>query len=304
MENALVTYSPEDQKLIDELRQENKQMTQISFDTIKLKDSEKEVMGSDGNPLVRGNYYIESYDAAKREKTYRDIGSNPEVVILHRCYTYSWYKEGAGLMAWTSDIQELSEFGFVTLFSKRSGEMKVEFQGRYKPDFKNYIDTTYVSKDIDGNVKKLMDFQCLLYVHFEGAVYRMFVSRASMAGIAPGENTGDFKNPQPGSLKLFENSTRSQEMGGLPEWKCRLGSIFMKDMERPFYLRTFENIGPNDKLPTMLADIRTVRSHSMESDTKLRKQLPAPETKKPEEALPDFEVIDYQPSINPTDLPF
>jgi hypothetical protein len=192
-------------------------------------------------------------------------------VILHRCYTYSYYKEGEGLMAWTSDIQDLSEYGYVTLFSKKNGNASIEFQGRYKPDFKQYITTHYTVQDPKyGGLKSLMKFQTLLYVLFEGKVHRMFVSNASAAGIPQGEKAPSFKDPQPGSLISFIETTRGTEMeGALCEFDCRLGAVFRDEMEQPFYIRTFENAGPNPKLSEALGELRKLNA-AIERDQRAR----------------------------------
>lgn len=261
---ALSTLSPEQQKTLAAARQANSRATPVSFDSIKLKDSEKKVLDADGKPLPRGEYYIESYDHAKKEKSYRHIGANPEIVILHQCWTYSWYKEGEGLMAWTSDIQELNEFGHVTLFSKKNGKMGIEFQGPYKPNFKQHMERNYIAADGE----KLLKFQTLLYVLFEGSVYRMFVTNASAAGIPMGEKAPDFSRAQPGSLKAFIETTRGVETGGLPEFICRLGAVFRDEMEQPFYIRTFENAGrtPANVLATALDELTKLATTVMKDN--------------------------------------
>ena len=308
--SALASLSEADRNTLAAARQQNSRPQAVSYDSIKLKDSEKEVLDVDGNALPRGEWYIESYDSAKREKSYRCIGANPEIVILHRCYTYSWYKDGEGLMAWTSDIQDLSEYGHVTLFAKKDGKVSIEFQGRYKPDFKAYMDKNYVVADPKtGKPSKLLQFQNLLYVFFEGNVYRLFVSNASAAGIAEGEKAPDFKNAQDGSLIKFIETTRGAEMdGALCEWVCKLGAVFRKEMTQPFYIRTFENAGPNAKLSECLAELRKL-SAVIEKDNRDRvetlgiQQL-ADETKVVLEVSPFATEIEYKPSVDVESLPF
>src|SRR4051812_43494230 len=95
--NTSAALSPDDLATLQAARKMNSKAQPVSYDSIKLKDRENEVLGSDGQPLVRGDYFIESYDQSAKKKSFRDVGPNPEVVILHRCYTYSWYKEGEGL---------------------------------------------------------------------------------------------------------------------------------------------------------------------------------------------------------------
>ena len=290
--------SPADQKTLADARKINARPNPVSFDTIKFKDSEKEVPG-----LIRGNFYIESYNSEKKEKTFRDIGPEPEIVVIHRCYTYSWYKEGEGLMAWTSDIQQLNEFGTVTLYARKDGKVTTVFQGPYKPDFQAFKSANYTSV-VDGNSVNLLTFQNLLYVLFEGTVYRMFVSNASAAGIAPGGKAPDFKKPQEGCLINYINSTRGEQMdGALCESVCKLGAVFRKEMERPFYIRTFTNVGqtPMETLSVALAELRKISAAWREEPKNERSygdhlaeenptaiEIPSP----------------YASAIRPEDLPF
>ena len=305
--SALASLSEADKQTLAAARQQNSRPTPVSYDSIKLKDSEKKVLDVNGQPLPRGQYYIESYDSAKREKSYRCIGANPEIVILHRCYTYSWYKDGEGLMAWTSDIQDLFD-GKVTLYSKKNGQAFVEFQGPYKPDFKAHMEKNYTSVDPKTNkTEKLLQFQNLLYVLFEGSVYRMFVTNASAAGIAQGEKAPDFKNPQPGSLLSFIETTRGEQMSGaLCEWVCRLGQVFRDEMEQPFYVRTFENAGRNPNLSESLAELRklavTVRKDEREREEAMKIQELAEETNNGALEVPFAD--EHKPSVTVEDLPF
>jgi len=242
--------SSEDAAFLKQARQMNMPPPAPLYDTIKFKDSEKKIEG-----LKRGNYFIESYDGEK--KTYRDIGPNPEIVILHRVYTYSYYKEGEGLKAWTNDIQGFSENDYVQLYSKKTGMKDPEFSGTYK-QFKMYAAQNYTAHGVDGTAEKLLSFQNLLYVLFEGTVYRMFVSNASTAGIAPGERGGDFKNPQPLSLLHFIETTREKPGKAMCEYVCKLGSYFKDDVEQPFYIRTFENVGDNPDTPTVVPMVKKI----------------------------------------------
>lgn len=257
MQNAegKALMSPEDMSYLKQARQMNMKPIVSIYDTIKLKDSEKRIEG-----LTRGNYFIESYDGEK--KTYRDIGPNPEIVILHRCYTYSYYKEGEGLKAWTSDIQGFSDTDFVQLYSKKSGMRDPEFIGTYK-QFKLYVAQHYVVRSGEADEEKLLTFQNLLYVLFEERVHRMFVSNASTAGIAPGERGGDFKNPQPLSLLHFIETTREKAGSAMCEYVCKLGSYFKDDVEQPFYIRTFENIGGNPDLNNAVLHLKKILIEAM-----------------------------------------
>jgi hypothetical protein len=54
---------------------------------------------------------------------------------------------------------------------KKGGKMAVEFEGPYKPDFKAHMEQHYVVTDpASGKPQKLLQFQNLLYVLFEGKV--------------------------------------------------------------------------------------------------------------------------------------
>jgi hypothetical protein len=159
-----------------------------------------------------------------------------------------------GLVAWTSDIQGFTDQDRVVLFSKKTGKSAVEFDGYY-PEFKQYAAAHYVSKGLKE--RKLLQFQNLLYVLFEGKVYRMFVSNASAAGIPKGEKGPSFRDPQPGSLLSFIETTRGSEMeGALCEHVCRLGAHFKDDAEQPYHIGIFENVGPNEKLPEAVGQLK------------------------------------------------
>jgi hypothetical protein len=241
METALLT--PADAEALKAARSLNSRPTVPNIPSIKLKNSEKKVEG-----LTRGNYFIEDYDG--ENKTFRDIGPNPVVHILHRCYTYSYYDEDASqLVAWTSEIDGFTEYDpTVYLYSKRDGKASVEFCGNY-PSVKQYMLANY-SVTKGEKQKSLMKFQNCLYVLFEGKPYRMFVSNAGAAGIAEGAKGPDFKHPQKESLQNFIDTTRGIEMeAALLEFDCQLGSRFIEDAEQPYYIMTFTNAGPNEKIP-------------------------------------------------------
>lgn len=233
--------SPADVQFLEKSRKVNSRPTVPNIPSIKLKNSEKKVEG-----LTRGYYFTETYE--NEEKKTRDIGPNPVVSILHRCYTYSYYDDDKDmLIAWTSEIEGFDSLDpTVYLYSKKGDKAVVEYRGPY-PVVKKYMKENYSIQKGDKQ-KSLMKFQNCLYVLFEGKVYRMFVSNAGAAGIAEGAKGPDFKDIQPKSLTDFIDSTRGAEMAALYEFNCKLGSRFIDDAEQPYHIMTFENIGPNEKI--------------------------------------------------------
>lgn len=251
MTSALL--SPADQQALQEARQLSTRPTVPNMPSIKLKGSEKKVEG-----LTRGNYYIETYE--NEEKKVRDIGPNPVVTILHRCYTYSYYDEDAKqLVAWTSEIDDFGSGEEVYIFWKKSGKAAAEFRGSFK-EFKAYKEQHYTT-EVKNKRKSLLKFQNCLYVLFDGQVCRLFVKNTGVCGVAPGTNIPDFDNVQPHSLEDFIASTRGMEMeAALLEFSCQLGSKFIEDAEQPFYIMTFKNAGPNEKLPETMPKFRQLRT--------------------------------------------
>ncbi len=293
----------EDEAVLAELRKMNEKQEFVKYDTIKLKNSEKKVEG-----LTRGHYFIESYDGSKPDgerKTFRDIGANPQIVILSRAYTYSESSTEDGLLAFTTDIGSFDANQYVQLFSKKNseGKMTLEFSGVW-PQFKAYMADHYVTVK-NGKSEKMLTFQNLLYVLFEGKVYRMFVSNASAAGVAEGALGGDFKNPQPLSLLAYIASTQQQTGSALCDYVCELGSTFKDDVEIPYYIRQFKNVG-RTPTPTLIAAARATKSILMDA---MKQQKDIAEKKAIVslglEMNQDTTVIDYdQDRIKASDLPF
>lgn len=242
MSTALTT--PQQQQALAAMRAANAKPTVSSMPEIKFKQTDTEVQG-----LTKGHYYLKTFE--NEEVKVRDIGPNPEVVILHRAYTYSYYDEQAEtLRAWTSDIDRFDDLTYAYLFEKDDkGTVRIIAEGSY-PALKKSIKSPKYQVMKGDTVKNLMKFTNVLYVIFEGQVCRMFVSVASSVGIAAGEKSPNFDQPQPLSLEDFVQTTRGIETQGLGEFVCKLGSIYKKDVTQPYYLLTFENIGPNGDLST------------------------------------------------------
>ncbi len=246
---------PHQQAALAKMRKANAKPQISAMPEIKFKQSDKE-MGD----LSKGNYYLKTFE--NETVKMKDIGPNPEIVILHRAYTYSYYDEDAEtLRAWTSDIDSFDDFGTVYLFEKLpDGKVRIEKEGSYQA-VKPSIKSPKYQMTKGEKVKNLMKFQSVLYVLYEGIVCRMFVSNASAVGIKEGEKFPDFDNPQLLSLEHFVSTTRGEEVSALSEFVCKLGSIYKKDSTVPYYILTFENVGRNedialavDTYPKLMAD--------------------------------------------------
>ena len=107
MADTTTTLALPQQTALQKMRQANSKPSISAMPEIKFKQSDKE-MGD----LSKGSYYLKTFEN-ETVKT-RDIGPNPEIVILHRAYTYSYYDEDAEtLRAWTSDIDSFDDLSYV-----------------------------------------------------------------------------------------------------------------------------------------------------------------------------------------------
>lgn len=295
----------EDRAALMEARQENAPQIQFGkkYDTIKLKDSEQKVEG-----LVRGQYFVESYDPnapKEQRKNFRNIGTNPHIIILCEYSTYS-YNNGESLVSWTTDIRPFAdESDYVALFSQRTGKLEVE-RVLNVPDMRKYMERVYVARSETDEEKKLMRYQTILYVLFEGKVHRMFVSNASKAGVAPGAKGGDFSNPQPNSLIHFINTTKQQNGGALLEHVCQLGAWFKDDVTQPYWIRTFENVGMNkDDLVTAVRERKAIVFDHMQEQKMLVERKSIKELGEERGGFIEVEPINKHPNeIKAEDLPF
>lgn len=239
----MTAYTPEQQALLNRARNENVQIVPPRIREIKI-------AGKDLENVQAGHYFIQDYDTEAKKKVLRDIGTNPQIIILKKAATYSYYSDKLErLIAWTSDINGYTEFDPVILFKNDGKNRFVEFKGNYK-EFKTYAEKNYtILNPIEEKVDKLLKFKTVLYVQYEGETYRMFVSNPGVAGIAEGATTADFKKPQLLSLThyLDQVADLSGDSQGAAcfEAICQLGSTFIEDSKIPFYVMQFTCVGPN-----------------------------------------------------------
>ncbi len=236
-----------------------------------------------------GEYFIERRNGDESEVT--PIGKEPAITILYRTYTYSYFTKADGLIAWTSDIHGFTQMDDVTLFVRKGDKIEIAFEGDYR-SFKTFMDEKYTTSDpVTGKKQKLLKFKTVLYVEYEGEVYKMFVSNASNAGVDL-EGNPSFDNPQPKSLQTFMDSCWKQKRVSY-EFKLVLGSAYV-ETSKPFYIMTFAVLSENDvdSLKRAIAKSRDVQKSIMVLDA-ARKNV------KPEAAQT---VV--KPGINPEDLPF
>jgi hypothetical protein len=252
--------------------------------TLKLKN-----VGGDAIEGVKdGEYFVtfqEEDDDGNKKKRVISVGANPAITIIKRLYTYSWYREAKGetparLMAWTNeleaftDIKPNGERQEVVLVdnSQISGsgvdEPKIVYDGNYK-GFKEYKDQNYRDRDGDN----LLKFRNVLYVYLpvdgtDKCVFRFYVSNASVTGVKDGAKSGDYKNPEDGSLLKFIESVQASEHGILYGTKAKLGSRY-KSGGIPYYLATFENAGPVanvDQMTDLYIQLETYLIAKFEND--------------------------------------
>jgi hypothetical protein len=246
--------SPEQQNVLAKARQVASRPNVQRVPELRLYNT---MMKVDGVQI--GEYFIQEWDTEAKEQKITPIGPNPKIAILHRCYSYSYFDEDAKdashpkgrLIAWTTEFNGFTALDTVTLFSSDGKDTKVEQQGSYK-EIKAYINQKYVVQKPNGSIKKLMKFTNVLYVMYEGKVYRMFVSNASAAGV-DGDEGADFKNPQPESLLDYLGKASEVREAAYFENQCELGSRFVEG-ERQYYLMLFKLVGPN---PDLVAAIDT-----------------------------------------------
>ncbi len=266
--------------------------------TIRMKNDK-----SDVKEFEKGEYFIErsqkNEESGETEKVRKSIGMNPEVSIIRRLYSYSFYSEAEErLMAWTNEFEGFTFNDIVYLINNEKTPTRLEFHAPYQ-EFKAYAQEHY--KDRSG--KNLLKFKNVFYVWYEGELFRMFISNASITGIPAEEKHGDYKNPQPGCFLNFEKTLLDEQ--GLQrayfEAKCRFGSK-QKDGDS-FYIMTFENAGPPENIAGLVAVWQ-----QFERDNKLRfvaefgpfiSQSP---TTQP--IVPGVPEIQYKSDVSVEDLPW
>lgn len=217
--------------------------------------------------VKEGEFFVtwrEKKDDGKFEDVAVALGAHPEIVILQRLYSYSWYrKESAGkpgrLMAWTNEIESFwpekpdgtPQTVYLMVNPDNASAPHVEFRGNYQ-EFKSHKEANY--KDRDGD--NLLKFKNVLYVyldvpgHDDKKVFRFFIGNSSVTGVPDGAKTGDYKNPEPQSLLSFIAGLQSSEPNVFFGTKCRLGSR-LKSGGIEYYLTTFDKVGPVENLDLM-----------------------------------------------------
>ncbi len=222
----------------------------LSSDEMAIMNADREKMGNrfptipqirlvnkDMKQAKEGTYFIEKRNGENVEVT--SIGENPIIVILYRTYTYSYFTPEDGLIAWTSDIHGFGQMDEVTLYKKLNGKVEIDFEGSY-PEFKAFAAQKYTTIDpVTGKPKKLLKFKTVLYVSYEGQVYKMFVSNASSSGVLDG--LPSFDKAQPKSLQVFMDTCWKSK--SLPyEFTVMLGSQYIEST-KPYYIMTFSHAG-------------------------------------------------------------
>jgi len=253
MSTALTTYTPEQQALLAHARaQNNSQSFTPRIPDIKLAPANKDIAG-----VEKGHYYLTNYDSDTKKKTYKDIGKNPNIVILKKAATYSYFSDKLNrLVAWTSDVEGYTENHQVVLYKDDGQNKFVEWEGNYK-QFKEYVEQNYsIYNPADGTKKKLLEFQTVLYVIYEGEVYRMFVKNTGLAGVAEGAKNAELKKPQLLSLThyLDISSDRSGDAQSAAcfESVCELDSKLIKGDTIDYYIMQFKLTDLQPDLPLVL----------------------------------------------------
>jgi hypothetical protein len=240
-----------------------------------------------------GEYFIERKRGKDEEPEITPIGPGPEITILYKTSTYSYFTKEDGLIAWTSDIHGFTHMDDVVLFLKKDGQVVIDFEGNY-PAFKTHMQAKYVTVDpVTDKTKKLLKFKTVLYVCYQGQVYKMFVSNASSAGVDLDGNPS-FDKPQDDSLQAITDSYWSAKRLSY-EFKVRLGSRYVES-SKPYYIMTFSPAGELDAESLRL-------SWKLSKDTQKAIHL-IDQARRPQEAKPIETAVDYTSDVNPEDLPF
>jgi hypothetical protein len=282
---ALTTV--EQQKYLQDLRSEVGGTRLPQYPKIAMVNDKSEVKG-----MVKGEYYTSEQmknDAGEYETITKSIGTNPEIVLLRRRYSYSFYsKKQDKLLAWTCELDDFKQN--VCLLNNSTGTPTLEFSGSFR-EFKTYADQKY--RDQEG--KNLLKFRNVFYVLFQGKVYRLFVSNASITGIPSGEDHGDYKNPQEGSFLLFEKLLQASQMH-YSERVLRLGSQ-LKEGDS-YYLMTFADAGENLNIVEAI-NLR----QQLDVDLRQRFKQDFGSFISQQAAQQDTDVVEAE-IVTPADLPF
>jgi hypothetical protein len=228
---ALSNLSPEQQKRLERDRSH----ATGQFPTIPL----IRLANKDAKQAPEGEYFIETRDG--EEKVIRKIGKTPEVTILYKTVTYSYFDETSNeLVAWTSDIHGYGD-NKVTLFLKEDGKVSIDFDGTFNA-FKDYRIKFDIIDPISKKKKgSLLTFKNVLYVLFEGIPYKMFVSNASAAGILDGKPS--FEKAQKNSMQYYMDMCY-QTQKALYDFTVTMDSLLIDGGLKPFYIMQFASVVP------------------------------------------------------------
>lgn len=248
METALSTLTPQQQAKLerDRSRASNQYPT---IPQIRLANK-------DMTQAPEGEYFIE-VRKKDEESEIRDIGKNPEIVILYKTVTYSYYDDvNKELVAWTSDIHGYGDSP-VTLFLKVKGKVTIDFDGTYN-EFKKYRTKFDIIDPISGDKKgSNLTFKNVLYVLFEGKIHKMFVSNASAVGMQP-DGKPSFDKCQKNSMQYFTDMCWNDQKA-LYDFAVTMGAKLVRKHDdgeaveagainakvpKPFYLMQFESVRP------------------------------------------------------------
>jgi len=282
MSDIVPSLTPEQQELKDKYLAIHKQ-TAFGPSLPQLKFAQEQI-----GDIEPGNYYVSKYDSDLKKSITMNIGPNPEIVILHKCVTYSYYDtETNSALRWTSDIQGYGDRDLVTLYNKGEKGREVEFQGTWR-EFKDYKTATYERENpVTKRKESDLSFATILYALYAGEVHRLILKNSAVAGIPEGERAPSFQKPQKLSLTHFLDLAEINPGDNLyVKAVCALGSRFIADTQdddkkkpKPFYIMQFNYVGTNPNLgedlekldkfyrPYMQALMQENMSHSSNAKT-------------------------------------
>jgi hypothetical protein len=251
-----------------------------------------------------GEYFIEKRLGDQVEIT--PIGKDPVITILYRTFTYSYYTPELGLVAWTSDIHGFTDLDDVVLYKKVNGQVVIDFEGVY-PALKRHMEAKYKQNDpVTGKAKKLLKFKTVLYVNYNGGIYKMFVSNASSAGVDHDGNPS-FDKAQPNSLQAVMDGYRKQKRVSY-EFSVMLGSKLVKGEKKPFYIMTFASLAQLDSgmlRQSMKLSHEVQKTIVMIDDArKAWNKREQDSESEPIHVEADVDNDEYLSKIKPEDLPF
>lgn len=215
---------------------------------------EIKLANKDETRAPEGEYFIESDKGDDQEPDIRCIGKKPEITILYKTVTYSYFDgQQKKLVAFTTDIHGYGDSP-VTVFVRQGDAFVIDFDGTYN-GFKNYR-VKWAKKDpstgaINGNYLKRKH---VLYVLFEGKPYKMFVTNTSGVGILS-DGKAAYDKPQPRSLEDFTGMCW-RDSKALYDFAVTMDSRLVKrletgptdpnviyaEVEKPFYIMRFDSI--------------------------------------------------------------